>query len=503
MSMNIGGQTYTDDQIKNFFASNPSNDAIAKQAASMGLSADQVAQAANIAGKSWTSNDVTSWAGQNGYGFNKQGAAMKMPALDNPNGGYVVNPGNLGSTFFGYNGKAYSTSVPTGDSFVGSNGQTYTKQQIQDWYNQINPKTGKANKESFGADIEMMAQLGLKAPDVYKARYYAGLGDGNGIYTDPAEMNAYHNYADAHGYALGNMPDAFDVWRSKQNANYLSSLQKDFDDGNIGYSGGPQGGFKLNKPAYVGLGANYHPGPDGETPTGNGIINSYMTGSPSGGVTGATGSSGANYIPGPNGNTPSGSNYYANGGTSPGMVNVTPDQLTSYQLNKVIDPNSAPMQLAATSALESMNDRGIINSSIAQTAGQKAMYDLGLQIAARDAQTYADAAKTNAGSQTSWAIAQNNNATSLKNTDMQIQAQKELAHASQLYSNLASQTATANSIQSWGLNTISSIMSSDLSADAKTAAINQIKQWLADSYQIQGDWHTSAAKAIDAIFGVK
>ena len=497
MSMNIGGQTYTDDQIKNFFASNPSNDAIAKQAASMGLSADQVAQAANIAGKSWTSNDVTSWAGQNGYGFNKQGAAMKMPALDNPDGGYVVNPGNLGSTFFGYNGKAYSTSVPTGDSFVGSNGQTYTKQQIQDWYNQINPKTGKANKESFGADIEMMANLGLKAPDVYKARYYAGLGDGSGIYTDPAEMSAYHNYADAHGYALGRMPDTFDVWRSKQNANYLSSLQKDFDDGNIGYSGGPQGGFTLNKPAYVGLNANHIPGPNGETPS-VGIINGAISGS-----SGYTGVSGANYLPGPNGNTPGGSTYYAGSSGGPGMVNVTPDQLTSYQFNKVTDPNSAPMQLAATSALESMNDRGIINSSIAQTAGQKAMYDLGLQIAARDAQTYADAAKTNAGSQTSWAIAQNNNATSLQNTGMQIQAQKELAHASQLYSNLASQTATANSIQSWGLNTISSIMSSDLSADAKTAAINQIKQWLADSYQIQGDWHTSAAKAIDAIFGVK
>ena len=144
-----------------------------------------------------------------------------------------------------------------------------------------------------------------------------------------------------------------------------------------------------------------------------------MTGSPSGGVTGATGSSGANYIPGPNGNTPSGSNYYANGGTSPGMVNVTPDQLTSYQLNKVIDPNNAPMQLAATSALESMNDRGIINSSIAQTAGQKAMYDLNTNCGPRCADI-CRRCKTNAGSQTSWAIAQNNNATSLKNTDMQI-----------------------------------------------------------------------------------
>ena len=65
MSMNIGGQTYTDDQIKNFFA-NANEKQIADQAVSMGLSADQIAQASNIAGKNWTSNDVNSWASGNG-----------------------------------------------------------------------------------------------------------------------------------------------------------------------------------------------------------------------------------------------------------------------------------------------------------------------------------------------------------------------------------------------------------------------------------------------------
>jgi hypothetical protein len=161
--------------------------------------------------------------------------------------------------------------------------------------------------------------------------------------------------------------------------------------------------------------------------------------------------------------------------------------------------NPLAEQAAARSDMQ-MNARGLRNSSIAATAADDARYRVALDIARPDAATYADAAKTNANAQTSWGISQNNNQTRRDNTQANIVAQRELQQATQLYNNLANQTATASSIQSWGLNTITAIQASDLSADAKNAAIANIQQYLADSYQIQGNWHTSAARAIDAIF---
>lgn len=193
----------------------------------------------------------------------------------------------------------------------------------------------------------------------------------------------------------------------------------------------------------------------------------------------------------------SSSTYGTNG---PGTWTVTPDQTVEGRIGGIINNNSPLMQQARTRALQQQNEHGTVNSSMATTAADSAVYDAAQRIAQPDAGMFGDAAKTNANAQTSYGISLNNNQTSRDINSANIGAQKELQHSSQLYSNLASQTASANSIQGWGLNTITTIQASDLSAPAKTAAINSIRQYLSDSYQIQGDWHTTAAKAIDAIF---
>ena len=143
------------------------------------------------------------------------------------------------SFFYGYNGKAYSLAPPTGDSFLASNGQTYTRQQIKDFYSR-NPE--------YGADMTMMAKLGLKPPDLYKARFLAGQTDtnGTGIYTDPKEITKYDDYLrSAMGQAGGvSTAMAFDQWRNVQDASYLASLQTGPIE-NISWANGPRGGVEV------------------------------------------------------------------------------------------------------------------------------------------------------------------------------------------------------------------------------------------------------------------
>lgn len=148
-----------------------------------------------------------------------------------------ASPAQNNSFFYGYNGQAYSLAPPTGDSFLASNGQTYTKQQIKDFY---------ARNPNPGDDIAEMAKLGLKFPDLYKARALAGKGDGTGIYTDPKEMTSYHNYLRSAMPQAGGVGAAmsFDQWRNTKDPSYLASLQTGPID-NIGWINGPVGGVAV------------------------------------------------------------------------------------------------------------------------------------------------------------------------------------------------------------------------------------------------------------------
>ena len=158
----------------------------------------------------------------------------KPMAVGSGAAGVASNPAKNNAYFYGYNGQAYSLEPPTGDSFLASNGQTYTKQQIKDFY---------AKNPHYGDDIAQMAKLGLKSPDLYKARALAGQGNGTGIYTDPKEMAPYDDYLRSAMAQLGspNGAMAFDQWRNTQDPSYLASLQTGAID-NIGWLNGPVGG---------------------------------------------------------------------------------------------------------------------------------------------------------------------------------------------------------------------------------------------------------------------
>lgn len=84
---------------------------------------------------------------------------------------------------------------------------------------------------------------------------------------------------------------------------------------------------------------------------------------------------------------------------APTPWNVTADQTVEGRINNLVDPNSPIIQQAMARAAQASNSRGLLNSSIAATAGQSAAFDAAIPIATADAATAAKAAGYNADEQ--------------------------------------------------------------------------------------------------------
>jgi hypothetical protein len=185
---------------------------------------------------------------------------------------------------------------------------------------------------------------------------------------------------------------------------------------------------------------------------------------------------------------------------------VQPNQTVQSQVQDIIKANSPLMQQAETRALQKMNARGLMNSSIAVGAGQSALYDAAMPIAAQDASTYARAGEFNAGAQQQVGLANqgSTNAASqfnaasendmskfresldadlakfnasesnaLKKLGLDAQTKTELANIEANYKMLMQSSASASDLYKQMVLNASNIMSSkDMDAAAKTAAMN-------------------------------
>ena len=85
----------------------------------------------------------------------------------------------------------------------------------------------------------------------------------------------------------------------------------------------------------------------------------------------------------------------------------TPDTNSTVQgqLSGILKTGSPLLDRAETKAAQAANSRGLLNSTMAITAGQSALYDAALPIAQQDASTFADAGKTNAQQRTQVGLA--------------------------------------------------------------------------------------------------
>lgn len=94
---------------------------------------------------------------------------------------------------------------------------------------------------------------------------------------------------------------------------------------------------------------------------------------------------------------------YMNSGTKSSDIAATPASWTpdekstvQGQLKGILDAGGPLMDRATTRALQQMNARGVLNSSMAIGAGQAALYDAAVPIAGADASTYAKSQSENA-----------------------------------------------------------------------------------------------------------
>lgn len=87
--------------------------------------------------------------------------------------------------------------------------------------------------------------------------------------------------------------------------------------------------------------------------------------------------------------------------------NVDGNQTVATQLERILKTDSPLMQLAKTRAQQEAQSRGLLNTTMAGTAGEAAMIDRALPIAQQDARTYGDAGQFNAGAKNTFTLADN------------------------------------------------------------------------------------------------
>lgn len=130
--------------------------------------------------------------------------------------------------------------------------------------------------------------------------------------------------------------------------------------------------------------------------------------------------------------------------------NVAPNQTVQNQLSNIVDSNSPLMQQARTTALQQMNRRGLINSSMAIGAGQDAVIKNALPIAQQDAQMFGRAGEFNANAANQMAQFNTGQTNSARQFSAAAQNQSELANqaaknsAAQFTAGAANQASLAN-----------------------------------------------------------
>lgn len=192
---------------------------------------------------------------------------------------------------------------------------------------------------------------------------------------------------------------------------------------------------------------------------------------------------------------------------APSTRAVQSNETVQGQIAGLIDKNSPLLQQARNQATMASNARGLVNSSIAASAGESAAYGAALPIAQADARAYEQAARDQQAllSQTSQFNAGQSNEMARATLAAQTQAEQfnaesqnrilsqnlDAANKTQLatieanYKTLMQSSASASDIYKQSLANITNItMSKDMDPTAKQAAVNQQVELLKDGMAV-------------------
>lgn len=180
----------------------------------------------------------------------------------------------------------------------------------------------------------------------------------------------------------------------------------------------------------------------------------------------------------------------------PAKWTVDNNQTVSGQITQLIDQNSPLMEQARTNAKQAANQRGLVNSAMAVSAGESAAYQAALPIAQQDAETNARASSynTEAQNQTNQfnVTAQNTALSQGSQQQSQADLQKELQQTElkfrqlELDNQLLLQTnAQAAELMNQATGVLNNIlMNEKMDSRAKTAASAQIYANLQDQLRL-------------------
>lgn len=147
--------------------------------------------------------------------------------------------------------------------------------------------------------------------------------------------------------------------------------------------------------------------------------------------------------------------------------NVDKPQTVAGNLEGLTDPNSPLNQQAAANALQASNKRGLVNSSLAVTAGQDAILKNALPVAQQDASTQATAAQTNAGAKNTASQFTANAANQASLNNSQLGTNVSINNAN-LGTKAASDNASgSNNASIANLNANTNLATANLSADTQ------------------------------------
>ena len=169
--------------------------------------------------------------------------------------------------------------------------------------------------------------------------------------------------------------------------------------------------------------------------------------------------------------------YNADTGTaSKWNIDTGSNQTVQKQLKGIIEANSPLMQQARTNALQAMNQRGLVNSSMAIGAGQDAVIRQALPIAQQDATLYANSAKYNADMTNQ--MEQFNKGAENQSRQFGASASNQAALANQAADNAAAQFSAGASNQAALANAAAQNQAAQFSAASTNQASSEYSQAL-------------------------
>lgn len=205
----------------------------------------------------------------------------------------------------------------------------------------------------------------------------------------------------------------------------------------------------------------------------------------------------------------------ASGYIEPGMFQPGPESTVAGQMEGLLAKESPYMQAARTKGLEHANSRGLLNSSLAGEASQKAAIESALPIAQQDASTYSQAGLSKQEFDQDQAMVDIQAAASSQLSAQEAAQKKDLAdfqetaatarHTAELAMNeklkgmgLASDETKAigSSVTLLGQELVQQIASIQANPNLNTTAKTEIVSQITDTYQ-------SNVNSIAAIYGVQ